>query len=79
MLSPQQLRIQDFHYDLPAARIAPEPLADRAASRLLVSRAGVLTDKTFRDLPGELPPHTLLIFNDTQVVRARLLARRPTS
>jgi S-adenosylmethionine:tRNA ribosyltransferase-isomerase len=78
MLSPQQLRIQDFHYDLPAARIAPEPLADRAASRLLVSRAGVLTDKTFRDLPGELPPHTLLIFNDTQVVRARLLARRPT-
>jgi S-adenosylmethionine:tRNA ribosyltransferase-isomerase len=78
MLSPQQLRIQDFHYDLPAARIAPEPLPDRAASRLLVSRAGVLTDKTFRDLPGELPPHTLLIFNDTQVVRARLLAKRPT-
>ena len=78
MLSPQQLRIQDFHYDLPAARIAPEPLPDRAASRLLISRAGALTDKTFRDLPGELPPHTLLIFNDTQVVRARLLARRPT-
>ncbi|MGI4862649.1 MAG: S-adenosylmethionine:tRNA ribosyltransferase-isomerase [Janthinobacterium lividum] len=75
---PHQLRIQDFHYDLPAERIAPEPLPDRAASRLLVSRAGVITDKTFRDLPGELPPDTLLIFNDTQVVRARLLAKRPT-
>jgi S-adenosylmethionine:tRNA ribosyltransferase-isomerase len=76
--APTQLRIQDFHYDLPAARIAPEPLPDRAASRLLVSRAGVITDKVFRDLPGELPPDALLIFNDTQVVRARLLAHRPT-
>ncbi len=75
---PTQLRIQDFHYELPADRIAPEPLPDRAASRLLVSRAGVITDKTFRDLPGELPADSLLIFNDTRVVRARLLARRPT-
>ncbi len=76
--APQQLRIQDFHYDLPAERIAPEPLPDRAASRLLVSRAGIISDKTFRDLPSELPPDALLIFNDTQVVRARLLAKRPT-
>ena len=75
---PHQLRIQDFHYDLPADRIAPEPLADRAASKLLVSRQGVIEDKTFRDLPGELPADSLLIFNDTRVVRARLLAQRPT-
>jgi S-adenosylmethionine:tRNA ribosyltransferase-isomerase len=76
--APTQLRIQDFHYELPAERIAPEPLPDRAASRLLVNRAGVITDKTFRDLPGELPADSLLIFNDTRVVRARLLAKRPT-
>ena len=75
---PRQLRIQDFTYDLPAARIAPAPLPDRAASRLLVSRAGQLSDKTFRDLPTELPADSLLIFNDTRVVQARLLARRPT-
>jgi len=75
---PSQLRIQDFHYDLPADRIAPEPLPDRAASKLLVSRQGVLADKTFRDLPGELPAGSLLIFNDTRVVRSRLLAQRPT-
>ena len=77
-MDPHQLRIQDFHYELPAGRIAPEPLADRAASRLLVSRRGVISDKTFRDLPGELPAGSLLIFNDTRVVRARLLAQRPT-
>ena len=75
---PRQLSIHDFSYDLPAGRIAPEPLPDRAASRLLVSRQGQLTDRTFRDLPDELPPGSLLVFNDTRVVRARLLARRPT-
>ena len=75
---PRPLRIQDFHYDLPEARIAPAPLPDRAASRLLVSRGGAISDKAFRDLPEELPAGSLLIFNDTRVVQARLLARRPS-
>ncbi|MFD1468292.1 S-adenosylmethionine:tRNA ribosyltransferase-isomerase [Hymenobacter caeli] len=75
---PRQLAIHSFTYDLPPGRIAPAPLPDRAASRLLVSRGGVIQDRTFRDLPGELPPGTLLVFNDTKVVRARLLAQRPT-
>ena len=75
---PRQLSIHDFTYPLPSGRIAPEPLPDRAASRLLVCRGGVISDKHFRDLPGELPADSLLIFNDTRVVRARLLARRPT-
>ncbi|MBH8558345.1 S-adenosylmethionine:tRNA ribosyltransferase-isomerase [Hymenobacter negativus] len=75
---PRQLSIHDFTYPLPAERIAPEPLPDRAASKLLVSRHGQLTDKNFRDLPSELPAGALLVFNDTRVVRARLLARRPT-
>lgn len=75
---PRQLSIHDFSYPLPPERIAPEPLPDRAASQLLVSRNGQLTNKHFRDLPAELPADSLLIFNDTRVVRARLLARRPT-
>ncbi|MGI4832926.1 MAG: S-adenosylmethionine:tRNA ribosyltransferase-isomerase [Janthinobacterium lividum] len=75
---PRQLRIQDFHYELPPAHIAPEPLPDRAGSRLLVCRQGVISDHTFRDLPAELPLGSLLIFNDTRVVRARLLAQRPS-
>lgn len=75
---PRRLSIHDFTYELPTERIAPEPLPDRAASRLLVSRHGVITDKSFRDLPNELPAGALLIFNDTRVVRARLLTRRPS-
>lgn len=76
--NPRQLSIQDFAYPLPPERIAPEPLPDRAASKLLVSRQGQLSNHHFRDLPGELPAGALLVFNDTRVVRARLLARRPT-
>jgi S-adenosylmethionine:tRNA ribosyltransferase-isomerase len=75
---PRQLSIHDFTYELPPERIAPEPLPDRAASRLLVSRAGTISDKRFYELLGELPAGSLLVFNDTRVVRARLLARRPT-
>jgi S-adenosylmethionine:tRNA ribosyltransferase-isomerase len=75
---PRQLSIHDFTYQLPSERIAPEPLPDRAASRLLVSRGGHISDRQFRDLPGELPAGALLVFNDTRVVRARLLARRPS-
>ena len=75
---PRQLSIHDFTYPLPPERIAPEPLPDRSASRLLVSRGGIITDQHFRDLAGELPAGSLLVFNDTRVVRARLLARRPT-
>ncbi|MBF9238212.1 S-adenosylmethionine:tRNA ribosyltransferase-isomerase [Hymenobacter sp. BT683] len=75
---PRHLSIHDFTYPLPAERIAPEPLPDRAASKLLVSRNGEISDKSFRDLPQELPAGALLVFNDTRVVRARLLARRPT-
>ena len=76
---PRQLSIHNFTYSLPPERIAPEPLPDRAASRLLVRSAhGTITDRHFRDLPTELPAGALLVFNDTRVVRARLLAHRPT-
>ena len=76
--APQALSIHDFSYPLPPERIAAEPLSDRAASRLLVSRGGVIEDKTFTDLPAELPPGAMLVFNDTKVVRARLFCQKPT-
>ena len=75
---PQALSIHDFSYPLPPERIAAEPLPDRAASRLLVSQGGVIEDKTFTDLPAELPPGAMLVFNDTKVVRARLFCQKPT-
>ena len=78
MINVKSLSIQDFTYQLPPERIAPEPLPDRDQSRLLVYRAGQLTDHRFSDLPAALPADALLVFNDTKVVRARLLAYKPT-
>jgi S-adenosylmethionine:tRNA ribosyltransferase-isomerase len=75
---PRQLSIHDFTYQLPPERIAPEPLPDRDQSRLLLYQGGELTDRRFQELPGLLPPDSLLVFNDTKVVRARLFAHKPT-
>lgn len=75
---PRELSIQDYTYQLPAERIAAEPLVQRDQSRLLVCRQGQLSDQTFANLPAELPPGSLLVFNDTKVVRARLFCQKPT-
>jgi S-adenosylmethionine:tRNA ribosyltransferase-isomerase len=70
----------DFHYDLPPELIAQAPLAERGASRLLVleGRTGALGDRMFADLVRLLKPHDLLVFNDTRVLPARVLGRKPT-
>jgi S-adenosylmethionine:tRNA ribosyltransferase-isomerase len=63
----------DFAFDLPVDLIAQEPLAERAASRLLcLDREGRLVDRGFRDLGGLLRPGDLLVLNDTRVIPARL-------
>lgn len=70
--------VSDFDFHLPEERIAQEPLADRAAARMLaLSRAtGEWQDRHFRDLPERLQPGDLLVLNDTRVIPARLFAHR---
>ena len=70
--------VSEFHYDLPPELIAQEPLADRAASRLLHLQrsSGVWCDRQFRDFPELLRPGDLVIFNNTRVFPARLYGRR---
>jgi S-adenosylmethionine:tRNA ribosyltransferase-isomerase len=70
--------LDDFDYHLPADRIAQVPLADRAASRLLVLRGGYIRDSVVRELPVCLSPGDLLVFNDSRVIHARLLGSKPT-
>ncbi len=68
----------DFYYQLPAELIAQRPLAQRSASRLLRvdRRSGQLSDRTFSDLPDLLNPGDLLVFNNTEVIPARLYAHK---
>jgi S-adenosylmethionine:tRNA ribosyltransferase-isomerase len=70
--------VSDFDYHLPEELIAQEPLADRAASRMLrLERApGGWQDRRFRDFPELLRPDDLLVFNNTRVFPARLYGRR---
>ena len=73
--------VSDFDYHLPQELIAQQPLADRAASRLLhVDRQrDVLEDRGFRDFAGLLRPDDLLVFNNTRVLPARLFGHRSGS
>jgi S-adenosylmethionine:tRNA ribosyltransferase-isomerase len=70
----------DFHYDLPPDLIAQTPLAERPASRLLVldGAAGTTEDRRFSELPDLLRAGDLLVFNDTRVLPARVIGKKPT-
>lgn len=66
------ISLSDFDYDLPEERIAMRPADERDGSKLLVCRHGKILHHRFRDLPSQLPAGSLLIFNDTRVIPARL-------
>jgi S-adenosylmethionine:tRNA ribosyltransferase-isomerase len=72
------VQVSDFYYDLPAGQIAQEPLADRAASRMLHldRQSGATRDVVFREFPGLLRGDDLLVLNNTRVFPARLYGRR---
>jgi S-adenosylmethionine:tRNA ribosyltransferase-isomerase len=68
----------DFDFALPPDLIAQHPAAERSASRLLDGTGTAAVDRIFRDLPSLLQAGDLLVFNDTQVVKARLFGEKPT-
>ena len=70
--------LSDFDFELPEALIAQHPAAQRSASRLLDGREAKPIDRIFKDLPSLLRAGDLLVFNDTQVVKARLFGEKPT-
>ena len=77
-MHPNEIRISDFTYELPVDRIAQQPLADRSGSRLLVYREGRITDAQFRSLTEHIPKGSLLVLNDTRVVKAPISFTRAT-
>ncbi len=71
--NPKNIQIADYNYNLPDERIAKYPLLERDLSKLLVYKAGEIEESTYRNLPSYLPNDSLLIFNNTKVVEARML------
>lgn len=77
-MHPKDLSISGFTYNLPAEKIAKYPLEKRDNSKLLVFKEGGITESVYSNLAEFLPGDTLLIFNNTKVVEARLLFEKPT-
>ena len=72
------IRISDYNYTLPDERIAKYPVAERDHSKLLVYQHGTICEDHFYHLPNYLPAGALLVYNNTRVIRARMLFRKPT-
>ena len=70
--------LADFDFELPPELIAQHPAAVRSGSRLLDGSGPLPVDRRFTDLPALLQPGDLLVFNDTRVIKARLLGEKPT-
>ena len=77
-MNPQNIRIEDYQYDLPDERIAKFPVERRDQSKLLVYRQGEVSEDRFYNLPEHLPSGALMVFNNTKVIQARLHFRKDT-
>jgi S-adenosylmethionine:tRNA ribosyltransferase-isomerase len=76
--TPRVFTLTDFDFELPPELIAQHPAPERSSSRLLDGSASLPVDRIFRDLPTLLQPGDLMVFNDTQVMNARLYGEKPT-
>ena len=72
------INISDYNYTLPDERIAKYPVEKRDHSKLLVYNHGDISEDFFYNLPDYLPAGALMVYNNTRVIRARLLFRKPT-
>ena len=78
MINPRNIEIKSYDYELPDERIAKYPLAERDQSKLLIWRNGEIEQKHFFDLPDQIPACSLIVFNNTRVIQARLHFHKET-
>ncbi len=70
--------IEQYNYSLPEEQIAKFPLKERDQSKLLVWKNGTISHQKFEEAPALIPENSLLVFNDTRVIAARLNFQKPT-
>jgi S-adenosylmethionine:tRNA ribosyltransferase-isomerase len=78
MTQAKDIHIEDFNYELPDERIAKFPLKERDESKLLVRKDKQIVESSFRKLSDFIPRESLLVFNNTKVIQARLIFRKET-
>ncbi|MER3498975.1 MAG: S-adenosylmethionine tRNA ribosyltransferase [Chitinophagaceae bacterium] len=77
-MHPENISIADYTYVLPEEKIAKYPLTERDQSKLLIYSSGKISEDIFKNISTHLPSNSLLVFNDTKVVEARILFQKPT-
>ncbi|MEP6627761.1 MAG: S-adenosylmethionine:tRNA ribosyltransferase-isomerase, partial [Ginsengibacter sp.] len=77
-MHPKDLSINDFNYDLPDQRIAVFPLERRDESRLLIYKNKKISEDVYKNIADHLPEGSFLVFNDTKVIKARILFQKIT-
>lgn len=78
LINESSTKIASYTYVLPEEKIAKHPLENRDASKLLVFRNGEIIDESFSNCINYLPQHSLVIFNNTRVIHARILMQKTT-
>lgn len=77
-MHPKNLSISDFDYVLPEKKIAVYPLEKRDKSKLLIYRNRNIAEDVYRNIADHLPEKSFLVFNDTKVIKARILFQKKT-
>lgn len=78
MKHPKNLSIKDFTYHLPEEKIAFHPLTERDSSKLLVYNEGRISESIYKNITEFIPENSLLVFNNTKVIEARLNFQKPS-
>lgn len=76
--SPKNISINDFDYDLPNERIALFPLVNRDQSKLLIFKNEKITEDCFENILTHIPKESLLVFNNSKVINARIVFEKNT-
>jgi S-adenosylmethionine:tRNA ribosyltransferase-isomerase len=77
-MHPKDISIFDYTYHLPDEKIASYPLPERDASRLLIYKEGKITEDIYRNIATQIPEGSLLVFNNSKVIEARILFQKST-
>jgi S-adenosylmethionine:tRNA ribosyltransferase-isomerase len=78
MPGPSAISIKDYTYELPTERIAKYPLPERDESKLLLYKDGNISHTTYKKIAEQFTARTLLVFNNTRVIEARIFFQKPT-
>ena len=78
IMNPANITIQDYSYSLPEEKIALHPLAQRDASKLLIYKEEKIEENIFANIADFLPGGSLLVFNNTKVINARIRFKKET-